>query len=59
MNDNEIAVIKRDNVTVYNEAEEIITKNRIHIDWDITAAEKEGYEHFMLKEIMEQPRSGT
>ena len=57
LNDNEIAVIKRDNVTVYNEAKEIITKNRIHIDWDITAAEKEGYEHFMLKEIMEEPKA--
>ena len=57
LNDNEIAVIKRDNVTVYNEAKEIITKNKIHIDWDITAAEKEGYEHFMLKEIMEQPKA--
>ena len=57
LNDNEIAVIKRDNVTVYNEAKEIITKIRIHIDWDITAAEKEGYEHFMLKEIMEQPKA--
>ena len=57
LNDNEIAVIKRDNITVYNEAKEIITKNRIHIDWDITAAEKEGYEHFMLKEIMEQPKA--
>ena len=57
LNDNEIAVIKRDNVTVYNEAKEIITKNKIHIDWDITAAEKEGYEHFMLKEIMEHPKA--
>ncbi|MEE0252672.1 MAG: glutamine--fructose-6-phosphate transaminase (isomerizing) [Acutalibacteraceae bacterium] len=57
LNDNEIAVIKRDNITVYNEAKEIITKNKIHIDWDITAAEKEGYEHFMLKEIMEQPKA--
>lgn len=57
LNDNEIAVIKRDSVTVYNEAKEIITKNKIHIDWDITAAEKEGYEHFMLKEIMEQPKA--
>ena len=57
LNDNEIAVIKRDNVTVYNEAKEIITKNKIHIDWDITAAEKEGYEQFMLKEIMEQPKA--
>ncbi len=57
LNDNEIAVIKRDSVTVYNEAKEVITKNKIHIDWDITAAEKEGYEHFMLKEIMEQPKA--
>ena len=36
---------------------EIITKNRIHIDWDISAAEKGGYEHFMFKEIMEQPKA--
>ena len=44
-----VAVIKRDNVTVYNRAKEIITKIKFHIDWDITRSRKEGYEHFMLK----------
>ncbi len=57
LNDNEIAVIKREGVTVYNTAKEVISKHKIHIDWDITAAEKEGYAHFMLKEIMEQPKA--
>ncbi len=57
LNENEIAVIRRDAVTVYNPAKEVINKNKIHVDWDITAAEKEGYAHFMLKEIMEQPNA--
>lgn len=57
LNDNEIALIKRDGIAVYNTAKEIITKNKVYIDWDITAAEKDGYKHFMLKEIMEQPKA--
>jgi glucosamine--fructose-6-phosphate aminotransferase (isomerizing) len=57
LNDNEIVVLKRDGVTVYNMDKEIVTKELVHIDWDISAAEKGGYEHFMAKEIMEQPKA--
>lgn len=51
----EIAVVKKDSVTVYNTHREMINKQIQTADWDIDAAEKGGYEHFMLKEIHEQP----
>ncbi len=52
---NEIAVIKKESVTFYNTHKEKISKE-IHVaDWDVDAAEKGGYEHFMLKVIHEQP----
>ena len=57
LNDNEIAVLKRDSVQVYNLDLEPVSKEKVHIDWDISAAEKGGYEHFMAKEIMEQPKA--
>ena len=53
--DNELAEISKDKVTVYNYKGEEIKKNTRKVTWDIAAAEKSGYEHFMLKEIMEQP----
>ena len=57
LNDNEIVVLKRDSVQVYNLDLEPVLKEKVHIDWDISAAEKGGYEHFMAKEIMEQPKA--
>ncbi len=57
LNDNEIAVLKHSSVTIYNTDREIVPKESNHIDWDISAAEKGGYEHFMAKEIMEQPKA--
>lgn len=57
LNDNEIAILKRDSVTIYNTDKEIVPKEPRHIDWDISAAEKGGYQHFMAKEIMEQPKA--
>lgn len=57
LRDNEIVVLKRDGVTVYNTDKEIVPKEPEHIDWDVSAAEKGGYEHFMAKEIMEQPKA--
>lgn len=55
LEDGELAVITRNNVSVINmQAQEMHPKVR-RITWDISAAEKSGYEHFMLKEIMEQP----
>ena len=55
MEDGEIAVLTRDGVQVYNSLMQPVTKEHHIVDWDIDAAEKGGYEHFMFKEIMEQP----
>ena len=57
MEDGEVAVITADNVQVYNYMEQPIEKEHSFIDWDVSAAEKGGYAHFMLKEIMEQPEA--
>ena len=54
---NEIAVIKKDDVTFYNIHREQLYKSVHTADWDVDAAEKGGYEHFMLKEINEQPNA--
>lgn len=52
---NEIATIKSSGVTVCDTHKQPIEKEMLTADWDIDAAEKGGYEHFMLKEINEQP----
>lgn len=57
LQENEIAVIKADGVTVYDMEKQAVEKETCHIDWDISAAEKGGYDHFMAKEIMEQPKA--
>lgn len=57
LENNEIVVLSADNVKVYNTDGDEIKKYVFHVDWDISAAEKGGYEHFMFKEIMEQPRA--
>ena len=57
LNDNEIVVLKKDSVQVFNMDKEPVEKKVTHVEWDISAAEKGGYEHFMAKEIMEQPKA--
>ena len=57
LDDGEFAEITPDGVTVFDPAGQTITKKISRITWDIEAAEKGGYEHFMLKEIIEQPRA--
>ncbi|MDD5949558.1 MAG: glutamine--fructose-6-phosphate transaminase (isomerizing) [Lachnospiraceae bacterium] len=52
----EIAKLTRDSVEFFNEDSEPIEKELTTVKWDIEAAEKGGYEHFMLKEIYEQPK---
>lgn len=52
---NEIAVVKKDSVQIYDMHKELVHKEINTADWDVDAAEKGGYEHFMLKEIHEQP----
>ena len=51
----EAACLKKNGVTFYDLNGDEITKELKEINWDIRAAEKEGYEHFMIKEINEQP----
>jgi len=53
--DDRVATITRDKVKLVDLEGRLIPLNTLHVDWDITAAEKGGYEHFMLKEIFEQP----
>lgn len=53
----EIAVLKKDAISFYNIDGEEIEKEPKKIEWDINAAEKGGYEHFMLKEMYEQPKT--
>ncbi len=55
MEDGEIAVLTRDGIHVYDSFLQPVEKAIARVDWEIDAAEKGGYEHFMLKEIMEQP----
>jgi glucosamine--fructose-6-phosphate aminotransferase (isomerizing) len=57
--DREIAVLYRNRVEFYNEEGQSSKKELTHVDWDASAAEKGGYEHFMLKEIHEQPKALT
>jgi glucosamine--fructose-6-phosphate aminotransferase (isomerizing) len=59
LEDREIAVLYRDHLDFYNDEGQAIPKEKFHIEWDAAAAEKGGYEHFMLKEIHEQPRALT
>lgn len=56
LENDEIVLLDAENVKVYNLDGEEIKKEPYHVEWDISAAEKGGYEHFMFKEIMEQPR---
>jgi glucosamine--fructose-6-phosphate aminotransferase (isomerizing) len=59
LEDREIAVLYRDHIDFYNDEGQAIQKKTTHIEWDAAAAEKGGYEHFMLKEIHEQPKALT
>ena len=57
MDDGEIAVITRDSIDVFNSELVPVDKDRVTVDWDVSAAEKGGYAHFMAKEIFEQPEA--
>jgi glucosamine--fructose-6-phosphate aminotransferase (isomerizing) len=55
----EVAVLYTDHVSLYTENGEKVVRAPFHVDWDIASAEKNGYAHFMLKEIHEQPKALT
>ncbi len=57
LDNDEIAVIRRDGVTVYDTNKNVRNKPVEIIEWNIDAAKKDGYEHFMMKEMMEQPKA--
>ncbi|HIT31543.1 MAG TPA: glutamine--fructose-6-phosphate transaminase (isomerizing) [Candidatus Enterenecus stercoripullorum] len=57
MEDGEVAVLTREGIQCYNHFLQPVEKEAAHVDWEIDAAEKGGYEHFMFKEIMEQPEA--
>ena len=57
LNDNEYAVLTRDSVKFYNENLEKINKKIERIEWSANAAEKDGYDDYMIKEIYEQPNA--
>ncbi len=53
----EIACLTKDDIRFFNVDGDVITKESKTIEWDVNAAEKGGYEHFMLKEMYEQPKT--
>ena len=53
---NETVILTKDDIKIYNEDGKVVKRDVFHVTWDADAAEKEGYEHFMLKEIHEQPK---
>ncbi|APF27960.1 MULTISPECIES: glutamine--fructose-6-phosphate transaminase (isomerizing) [Clostridium] len=55
LDNGEVVTLEKNKVTIYNEKEEKITKEPFHVMWDVEAASKGGYDHFMIKEINEQP----
>ncbi|CAH1209645.1 Glutamine--fructose-6-phosphate aminotransferase [isomerizing] [Paenibacillus plantiphilus] len=57
LNDGEMAVLKMNSVELMTIEGEIISKEIFHVDWDLVTAEKAGFDHFMLKEIYEQPKA--
>ena len=59
LDEKEIAVLYTDHVELFNFEGEKIIKKPSHVEWDMDAAEKGGYPHFMIKEIYEQPKGLT
>ena len=57
MEDGEVAILTKDGVKVFDALTQPVAKERHYIDWEVSAAEKGGYPHFMLKEIFEQPEA--
>ena len=57
MDDGEIAVVTAESVDVFDDELIPVHKKHHKVDWDVSAAEKGGYAHFMFKEILEQPEA--
>lgn len=57
LDDNQIALLTKNSVKLYNINREEVHKDIYHVDWSVEAAEKGGFDHFMKKEITEQPKT--
>ena len=57
INDNEVVIVTPDSVSITDRAGQPVQKDIYHVTWNAEAAEKGGYEHFMLKEIHDQPKA--
>ena len=57
LSDGEMAVVTKDSVWVTNRQGTPVSKKVFEVNWDAEAAEKGGYDHFMIKEIVEQPKA--
>ena len=57
LNENELAVIEKDRISFFDESGREVGKEVFEVNWDVAAAEKGGFEHFMIKEIHEQPKA--
>lgn len=57
LNDGEMAILTTNSVELMTIEGEFISKEIFHVDWDLETAEKAGFDHFMLKEIYEQPKA--
>jgi len=53
----EIVIVSKNDVQIFDEELTRLYREKTHVDWDAGTAEKGGYEHFMLKEIFEQPKT--
>jgi glutamine---fructose-6-phosphate transaminase (isomerizing) len=56
LNDRDIAAITKDDIAIYDEYGEKAERETYRVEWDVSQAEKGGYEHFMIKEIHEEPK---
>ncbi len=56
LEDKDVAVLSKDNVIIYDNYGVESHKEIFHVDWDVEAAEKSGFEHFMMKEMFEEPK---
>jgi glucosamine--fructose-6-phosphate aminotransferase (isomerizing) len=57
LNENELTILTKDSITFLDEEDREVKKEIFEVNWDVAAAEKGGYEHFMIKEIHEQPKA--
>lgn len=57
LEDKEIAVLTSADITIYDEYGQTVKRDAYHVEWDAEQAEKGGYEHFMIKEIHEEPKA--